>query len=101
MTTEFDSEGSMYSQKISCKLAENLAKLKLGFRHNSKGQVAAPQLSFISKFLSVDYDVEDESAVVKGKVDFGPAVHLTATHHVKVLSLCVYVCLAFSFCVCV
>lgn len=63
---------------------ENLAKLKLSFRNNMKGKVADPQLSFTSKYLSVDYDVEGKSALVKGSFELGPGLQLRATSDIKV-----------------
>ncbi|XP_028782809.1 outer envelope pore protein 37, chloroplastic-like [Neltuma alba] len=83
VTTEFDSESTVFFNKISCKFFDSLAKLKFSFNNGSKGDVSEPQLSFVSKHLSIHYDLEDQNALVKSSFDIGPKLHLTAAHDVK------------------
>lgn len=87
ITTEFDSESAIFFHKISCKFLDSLAKFKCSFHNNSKGDVSEPQISFVSKHLSLHYDVEDHNALVKSSIDVGPRLQLLAAHDVKVISL--------------
>jgi hypothetical protein len=83
ITTEFDSESAIFFHKVSCKILDSLAKFKLSFHNNSKGDVSEPQISFVSKHLSLHYDLEDHSALVKSSIDVGPRLKLTGVHDVK------------------
>lgn len=83
VTSEFDSASSIFFQKISCKFLDNLAKLKLTFQNNNKGEIADPQLAFISKHLSVFYDVREHNALLKGSVDAGSRLRFSAAHDIK------------------
>ncbi|KAK7376382.1 hypothetical protein VNO78_34666 [Psophocarpus tetragonolobus] len=83
VTSEFDSESAVFFHKISCKLLDSLAKFKFSFNHNGKGDISEPQFSFISKHLSLHYDLEDHNALVKTSIDVGPRLQLTAAHDVK------------------
>lgn len=83
VTSEFDSESAIFFQKISFKLLDSLAKLKLSFNHNNKGDISEPQISFVSKHLSLHYDLEDHNALVKTSIHLGPSLQLTAAHDVK------------------
>ncbi|KAK9947265.1 hypothetical protein M0R45_002899 [Rubus argutus] len=83
VTTEFDSDSSVFFHKVSCKLLDSLAKLKLSFNNDHKGELSPPQLSFISQYLSIHYNFEDQSTLLNGSVDVGPRLQLRATHDVK------------------
>ncbi|KAF3451091.1 hypothetical protein FNV43_RR07180 [Rhamnella rubrinervis] len=83
LTSEFDSDTSTFFHKVSCKLFESLAKFKLSFQHDHSGRVSVPQLAFISKYLSLHYDLEDHNTLLKASVDVSPSVHLRAAHDVK------------------
>ncbi|KAL2339342.1 hypothetical protein Fmac_013788 [Flemingia macrophylla] len=83
VTSEFDSESAVFLHKISCKLWDSLAKFKFSFNHSSKGDISEPQISFVSKHLSLHYDVEYHNALVKTSIDVGPRLQLTAAHDVK------------------
>ncbi|KAK2980973.1 hypothetical protein RJ640_018057 [Escallonia rubra] len=83
VTSEFDSDSSAFFHKISCKFFDNLAKLKLSFNNNNKGEVAEPRLDFTSKHLSLHYDFEEQNALVNGSFDLAPGLHLKATRDVK------------------
>ncbi|KAJ4723904.1 Outer envelope pore protein 37, chloroplastic [Melia azedarach] len=83
VTSEFDSDSFIFLHKISCKLFDNLAKLKLSFQNNNKGQIFEPQLAFTSKHLSLHYDLEEQNAFLKSSFDVGPKLHFRAAHDVK------------------
>lgn len=83
LTSEFDSESSVFFNKLSCKLFDNLAKVKLSFQNDHRGQVSQPQLAFISKHLSIHYDLDDRTTLLKGSFDLAPGVNLRAVHDVK------------------
>ncbi|KAK1400484.1 Outer envelope pore protein 37, chloroplastic [Heracleum sosnowskyi] len=83
VTSEFDSVSSMCFHKISTKFMDNLVKFKLSFQNDSNGQVNDPHISFISKNLSLDYDVEERNALVKANLQLSPSLHLTATRDIK------------------
>ncbi|KDP29555.1 hypothetical protein JCGZ_19268 [Jatropha curcas] len=83
VTSEFDSDSSIFLHKVSCKLFDSLAKLKLSFQNNNKGEVSEPQIAFTSKLLSIHYDLEDQNALIKGSFDVGPTLHFKAAHDVK------------------
>ncbi|KAK6130589.1 hypothetical protein DH2020_035681 [Rehmannia glutinosa] len=83
LTSEFDSESSDFFNKISCKLFDNLAKLKLTFHNNSKGGVSEPQLFLNSKFFSLQYDVVESDALLKSSFEIVPGLQFRAAHDVK------------------
>ena len=100
MTTEYDSEEGVFANKVSCKLAGGLAKLRLSFQSDPQGQwqgggeegdpleqlFARPLLAFITKHFSVLYDIEERNALLSGDASLpGGAVRLRASHDVKVL----------------
>ena len=100
MTTEYDSEEGVFVNKVSCKLAGDLAKLRLSFQSDPQGQwqgdgeegdplqqlFAAPLVGLITKHFSVFYDVEARNALLRGDCSLpGGAVQLRASHDVKVL----------------
>ncbi|XP_057527452.1 outer envelope pore protein 37, chloroplastic-like [Amaranthus tricolor] len=83
VTTEFDSDSSIFFHKVSSKLFNGIAKLKFSFQNNPKGEIADPQVAIITKHLALHYDVEDQNALVKGFLDVGPNLKLKASHDVK------------------
>ncbi|XP_015879509.3 outer envelope pore protein 37, chloroplastic isoform X2 [Ziziphus jujuba] len=83
LTSEFDSESSIFFHKFSCKLFDSLAKFKLSFQNDHNGHVSLPQLAFISKHLSLHYDLEDQNTLLKASLDVAPRLHLRAVHDVK------------------
>lgn len=90
LTSEFDSDSSVFFHKVSCKLFDSLAKLKLSFHNNHKGELSPPHLALVSKHLSINYDFEDQSTLLSGSVDVGPRLQLRATHDLKVTYLSPY-----------
>ncbi|GMH29694.1 hypothetical protein Nepgr_031537 [Nepenthes gracilis] len=83
VTTEFDSDSSIFFHKVSSKFFDGLAKLKFSFQNNEKGEVADPQVAFITKHLAIHYDVEEQNALLEGFVDVGPNLKLRAAHDIK------------------
>ncbi|KAL8195944.1 hypothetical protein R6Q57_024944 [Mikania cordata] len=83
VTTEFDSDSSLFFHKVSCKLLDSLVKLKLCFLNNKKGHFSDPQLSFISKHLSCHYDLREHNALLNASFDIAPGLQLSAAHDVK------------------
>ena len=84
VTSEFDSDSRVFFHKVSCKLFDNLAKLKLSFINNSKREISEPQLALTSKYLSIHYDPEQQNALIKSSFDVGPMLHFKAAQDVKV-----------------
>ncbi|KAE8721639.1 Outer envelope pore protein 37 [Hibiscus syriacus] len=78
VTSEFDSDSRVFFHKLSCKLFDNLAKIKLSFINNCKREITEPQLALFSKQLSVYYDPEEQNAVLQGSYDVNPTWHLKA-----------------------
>ncbi|KAK7292524.1 hypothetical protein RIF29_08306 [Crotalaria pallida] len=83
VTSEFDSESASFLHKVSCKLLDSVAKLKLSFQNNIKGQVSEPQLRLSSKHLSLLYDLEDRNALINACFDVGPSIQVSASHDLK------------------
>ncbi|XP_023529303.1 outer envelope pore protein 37, chloroplastic [Cucurbita pepo subsp. pepo] len=83
LTSEFDSESSIFFHKLSCKLLDNLAKIKLSFQNNSDGQISNSQLQLSSKYLSIQYDPEERNALLRSSLDVGPRLQFRASHDVK------------------
>ncbi|KAK1270366.1 hypothetical protein QJS04_geneDACA006132 [Acorus gramineus] len=83
VTSEYDSDTQLFLHKASCKLFEGFAKLKLSFQNNREGEISYPQIGFLTKYLSVLYDLEDRNALVKGSFDVGRLLQFKSTHDVK------------------
>lgn len=83
LTTEFDSDTALFFHKVSCKVLDSVAKLKLTFQNNDRGEISDPQISLSSKYLSLSYDLEDHAAFVKSSVDLRPGLSFKASHAVK------------------
>ncbi|KAM5548314.1 outer envelope pore protein 37, chloroplastic [Rosa sericea] len=83
VTSEFDSDSSVFFHKVSCKLFDSLAKLKVSFNNDHKGEVSPPHVSFISQYLSIHYSFEDQSTLLNSSVDVGPRLQFRASHDLK------------------
>ncbi|TMW90490.1 hypothetical protein EJD97_015631 [Solanum chilense] len=83
VTTEFDSDSSVFFHRISCKVLDSLAKLKFSFQNNGKGEISDPQLALTSKYLSLHYDIEEKNALVNASFDVAPGLQFKAVHEVK------------------
>ncbi|KAL4291243.1 hypothetical protein GQ457_14G007380 [Hibiscus cannabinus] len=53
VTSEFDSDSRVFFHKVSCKMFDDLAKLKLSFVNNVKREISEPLLALKSKYLSI------------------------------------------------
>ncbi|KAG8485958.1 hypothetical protein CXB51_019289 [Gossypium anomalum] len=84
VTSEFDSDSRVFFHKLSCKLFDNLAQLKLSFINNAKREITEPQLALFSKYLSIYYDPEEQNAIFQGYYNVGPTWHFKAAIDVKV-----------------
>ncbi|XP_016503201.1 outer envelope pore protein 37, chloroplastic [Nicotiana tabacum] len=83
VTTEFDSDSSVFFHRISCKVLDSFAKLKLSFQNNGKGEISDPQLALSTKYLSLQYDIEDKNALVNASFSMAPGLQFKAAHAVK------------------
>ncbi|KAK3158419.1 hypothetical protein QOZ80_2AG0137000 [Eleusine coracana subsp. coracana] len=95
VTSEYDSMEGMFVNKVSCKLAGGLAKLRLSFHSDPQGQrilgddlsqqlFAAPLVGFITKHFSVLYDVEERNTLLNADASLpGGAVQLRSSLDVK------------------
>ncbi|XP_068646966.1 outer envelope pore protein 37, chloroplastic-like isoform X1 [Aristolochia californica] len=84
VTSEYDSDSSIFFHKVSCSFFDRLAKLKLSFRNNRNGDISSPQLGFITKYLSILYDLEDQNTLVRGSFDAGSNFHFRAVQDLKI-----------------
>ncbi|XP_031477256.1 outer envelope pore protein 37, chloroplastic isoform X3 [Nymphaea colorata] len=83
ISSEYDSESSAFLNKVSCRVFNGLAKIKAQFQSNRNGDINYPQIGFITKYLSVLYDYEDQNAVVTGSFDVGSRLQVKGVHDVK------------------
>ncbi|EOY06993.1 hypothetical protein QQP08_017281 [Theobroma cacao] len=83
VTSEFDSGSLIFFHKVSCKVFDNLAKLKLSFNNNTKREISHPHLALTSKHLSVHYNVEDQEALIKTSFHVAPRLHFKTAHFLK------------------
>ncbi|KAK8599287.1 hypothetical protein V6N13_077218 [Hibiscus sabdariffa] len=83
VSSEFDSDSRVFFQRISCKLFDNLARLKLSFINNNKREILEPQLMITSKYFSIHYDPEEHNALLRTSFDVGSTLHFSVAHHVK------------------
>lgn len=84
VTSEYDSESSVFFNKISCKLFDNLAKLKLSFQNANNGELLEPHLFLKSKFFSLQYDVEENDALLNTSFEIAPGLRFRAATELKV-----------------
>ncbi|XP_047976435.1 outer envelope pore protein 37, chloroplastic-like, partial [Salvia hispanica] len=83
VTSEYDSETSVFFNKISCKLLDNLAKLKLSFQNSNNGELLEPHLYLKSKFFSLQYDVEENDALLNTSFEIAPGLRFRAATELK------------------
>lgn len=83
VTSEFDSDSLSFFNKVSCKVFDNLAKFKLSFSNSKNGEISDPQIGFVSKYLSLQYDVEEKNAFVKSNFNVGEKLSFRASQDVK------------------
>ncbi|KAL6191374.1 hypothetical protein ACLB2K_037765 [Fragaria x ananassa] len=83
VTSEYDSDSAVFFHKVSCKVLDSLGKLKLSFSNDHRGDLSPPHLSFISRYLSLHYNFEDQSTLLNSSIDVGPRVQFRASHDLK------------------
>ncbi|XP_024366641.1 outer envelope pore protein 37, chloroplastic isoform X2 [Physcomitrium patens] len=71
MSTEYDSEGSVFVNKMSARVLNGLAKLTGSFQREPSGDLRYPLMGVVTKYLSVMYDHEDRNALVTFNADVG------------------------------
>ncbi|KAH1075328.1 hypothetical protein J1N35_027656 [Gossypium stocksii] len=82
-TSDFDSDSRVFFHKVSCKLFDNLASLKLSFINDSKREISEPQLMLTSKYLSIHYDPDEQNALIRTSFDVGPMLNFNVAHDLK------------------
>ncbi|XP_020246452.1 outer envelope pore protein 37, chloroplastic isoform X1 [Asparagus officinalis] len=83
LTSEFDSENQLFFHKVSSKLFDGLAKLKLSFQNDQNGDFSLPRIGLITKHFSVLYDADSRNALLSGSFDLSESLKVKATHSVK------------------
>lgn len=63
-STEYDSDGGVFLNKISARVLDGLAKVKSTFERGANGEVNAPLFGLVTKYVSVLYDHEEKNAQV-------------------------------------
>ncbi|KAE9602073.1 hypothetical protein Lal_00040756 [Lupinus albus] len=93
VTSEFDSDSNIFFHRISCKLLDSVAKLKFSFHNNTNGEISDPEVRFVSKHLSLHYDLEENNVLLNTLFNVGPSFQFTSTHdlnsqqgHISLLS---------------
>lgn len=76
VSTEYDSDGAVFTNKLSALLLGGLAKLKASFQREQEGDVRPPVLGFSSKHISLLYDHADRNALLTIASDLGSCFHL-------------------------
>lgn len=71
VSTEYDSEESVFMNKISARILNGLAKIKASFQREPAGEIRSPVLGLSTKHLSILYDHEDRNALVTAVADLG------------------------------
>ncbi|XP_078441358.1 chloroplast outer envelope protein 37 isoform X2 [Wolffia australiana] len=84
VTSEYDSDSQVFYHKVSCKIIDELAKLRISFMNNRDGEISTPMIRLdLWKRLVVDYDVEARNAFVRGTFDVGKNVEIETYHDLK------------------
>ncbi|CAA6663892.1 unnamed protein product [Spirodela intermedia] len=66
VTSEYDSDSQVFFHRVSCRLVDSLAKLRISFMNNRDGEISCPMLRLdLGKRLSLDYDVEAKNALLR------------------------------------
>ena len=84
LSTEYDSEGSVFVNKFSSRVLNGLAKITGSFQREASGDLRYPLLGVVTKYLSVLYDHEDKNALVTLSADVGRNVQVKYLQDVKV-----------------
>ena len=87
VTSEFDSERQLFSHRLSCRVLDGLAKLRLRFHHGAAGGAVASDVALMARNFSVVVDTASHGAVLRGAADLAGSLRLRAAHNTKVRSL--------------
>uniref|UniRef100_A0A0D9XXW9 Outer envelope pore protein 37, chloroplastic n=2 Tax=Leersia perrieri TaxID=77586 RepID=A0A0D9XXW9_9ORYZ len=89
VTSEFDSESRLFSHRLSFRLLDGLAKLRLRLHHGGGGGGTgalppAPEVALLARNFSVAVDTAARSALLRGVADLaGSSLRLRASHNTK------------------
>lgn len=84
LSTEYDSEGGMFANKVSARLFNGLAKLTGSIQREPAGTFTYPMLGVVTKYLSVLYDHSERNALVTMNTDVGRNVSVKYLRDIKV-----------------
>jgi hypothetical protein len=85
LSTEYDSEGAVFVNKLSARMLNGLAKLTGSVQREPGGDFRYPLFGVVTKYLSVLYDHEDKNALVTVSADIGRNLQVKYLRDVKVL----------------
>lgn len=83
LSTEYDSEGSVFVNKLSARVLNGLAKLTGSVQREPSGDLRYPLLGVVTKYLSVLYDHEDRNALVTMNADVGKNLSVKYLRDIK------------------
>ncbi|CAL5097806.1 unnamed protein product [Urochloa decumbens] len=86
VTSEFDSERRLFSHRVSCRVLDGLAKLRLRVSHGAGGGGVAwgpPDVALLARNFSVIVDPASRGAVLRGAADLAGSLRLRASHNTK------------------
>ncbi|KQJ91829.1 outer envelope pore protein 37, chloroplastic isoform X2 [Brachypodium distachyon] len=84
VTSEFDSERKLFSHRISCRVLDGLAKLRLRVHQGAAGGVGpGPEVALVARNFSVVVDTASRGAVLRGAADLAGSLRLRASHNTK------------------
>ncbi|CAM0913264.1 unnamed protein product [Alopecurus aequalis] len=83
VTSEFDSERQLFSHRLSCRVLDGLAKLRLRVHHGAAGGALPPDVALIGRNFSVLVDTASRAAVLRGAVNPAGSLRLRAAHNTK------------------
>jgi hypothetical protein len=84
LSTEYDSEGAVFVNKLSARMLNGLAKLTGSVQREPGGDFRYPLFGVVTKYLSVLYDHEDKNALVTVSADIGRNLQVKYLRDVKV-----------------
>jgi hypothetical protein len=83
LSTEYDSEGAVFVNKLSARMLNGLAKLTGSVQREPAGDFRYPLFGVVTKYLSVLYDHEDKNALVTVSADIGRNLQVKYLRDVK------------------
>ncbi|XP_008672269.2 outer envelope pore protein 37, chloroplastic isoform X1 [Zea mays] len=92
VTSEFDSERRLFSHRLSCRVLDGLAKLRLRISHGAGGGGilwGPTDVGLLARNFSVVVDPATRGAVLRGAADLAGSLRLRASHNTKML-MCLF-----------